>query len=161
MSVNIIPVILAGGTGSRIWPLSKKNNPKQFLKIFNSKSLFQLTLEKIIFLHEKYKKISKNPIIVIYEKFCFFCKNQLREYSLNSQIILELESKNTASSIALAAKLCQEKYGNSILLILPSDHIIKNKNIMYKTISNILKKIIKHPNSLGLIGIKPSSPSAE
>jgi len=161
MSIKIVPVILAGGTGSRIWPLSKKNNPKQFLKIFHSKSLFQLTLEKIIYLQKKNNKIINNPIVVTNEEYRFFCKNQLREYSLDSQIILEPEPKNTAISIALAAKLCHEKYENSILIVMPSDHIIKNKNIMFNTISKILKNIIKHPNSLGLIGIKPSFPSTE
>ena len=97
---NIItPVILAGGSGTRLWPLSRKEKPKQFLKIFNNYSLFQLTIIRCI------DNIFSKPIIIVGEDHRFIVAEQLKEIGIkNPTIILEPKPKNTTAAITIAAK---------------------------------------------------------
>src|SRR4030065_1385592 len=122
-------IILAGGAGTRLWPLSRKNYPKQFLKRSGDKSLLQQTVERLL------GAISSDNIIVITNNdYKFHVKSELDslfEVSSTSPItymVLEPESRNTAPAIALGVKYCLEKLGCSddeVLFIAPCDHIIK------------------------------------
>ena len=122
-------IILAGGSGTRLWPLSRKNYPKQFLKLSGGKSLLQQTVERLL------GAVSSDNIIVITNTdYKFHVKSELDslfEVSSPSPItymVLEPESRNTAPAIALGVKYCLEKLGCSddeVLFISPCDHIIK------------------------------------
>ena len=93
----IVPVILSGGSGTRLWPLSRKLYPKQFLSLANSTTLFQDTVLRL-------PKESLNPIIICNEDHRFIAAEQLRQIEKkNKGIILEPVGKNTAPAIALAA----------------------------------------------------------
>ena len=123
-SNKIVPVILSGGTGSRLWPLSRASFPKQYLSIENTNSLS--------FLQETVKRVSKNkniddPIIICNEENRFIVAEQLRSIEVNyKSILLEPFGRNTAPAVTLAAIKAMEDGEDPILLVLPSDHLIKN-----------------------------------
>lgn len=95
----MIPVIMSGGSGTRLWPLSRKNKPKQFLNLFVDNSLFQDTLLRLSGVDEL-----EAPIIVCNEDHRFMVAEQLQEKSIdNAEIVLEPCAKNIAPGIALAA----------------------------------------------------------
>ena len=147
--MNIQIVVLCGGSGTRLWPESTKNFPKQFIPIFNSKSLFDLTLERIKII----KKQSK-PIFITNINHRFFVKQALENYNINGTILLEPESKNTAAAIYLAAKICS---ANDKLIIMPSDHLITDNHYIKKIIE--LTNIKNNENNWITLGIKPTKPS--
>ena len=129
----LIPVLLCGGSGSRLWPLSRQSYPKQFLNlnINSNKSLLQLTQERISNLEN-----IEPPIVICNEEHRFIVAEQMREIGVDpSAIILEKEGKNTAPAISIAALKALELDKNSILLILSSDHLIENKNNFLKSIN--------------------------
>ena len=120
----IIPVILCGGSGSRLWPLSRASFPKQFLSIVKNeeKSLLQNTQKRL----RGIKNVS-NPIIICNEEHRFIVAEQLREINITpSNIFLEPSSRNTAPAIAISVLQALEKGKNPYLLILAADHAIKD-----------------------------------
>ena len=121
---KITPIILSGGSGTRLWPLSRKCYPKQFLSFFGDKTLFQNTVLRID--DEKY---FNKALIVCNNEHRFMAANDLQNinYEYNS-IILEPISRNTAPAIALAAVEILQKNGeeNDLMLIMPSDHLIED-----------------------------------
>jgi len=122
--MKIIPVILSGGSGSRLWPLSREEFPKQFLKLTNNLSLFQNTIERL-----KNYTFLKSPIVICNVKHRFIVAEQLREINVkNATIILEPIGKNTAPAITAASLYAQKNIvkNNERLLVLSSDHLIDN-----------------------------------
>lgn len=119
--MKTIPVILAGGSGSRLWPLSRQAYPKQFLPLVkNNETLLQSTVLRITA-----NESTQAPIIVCHEEHRFIVAEQLREIGVQPQaIILEPEAKNTAPAIALAAHYVKKHKGDMNLCIMPADHII-------------------------------------
>ena len=102
----ITPVILCGGVGTRLWPISRETNPKQFLAIEGDLSLFQVTAKRI-----SDSKIFTKPVIVCNEQHKFKIAGQLEELGIEPlAIILEPVSKNTAPAIALAAHYLKEHH---------------------------------------------------
>lgn len=150
-------LILAGGSGTRLWPLSRSRFPKQFLSFGFNKSLFQQTIERL-----SKGLSSKDFIIITNQDYKFLIYDQLKSIAFNpaeSNIILEPVSKNTAPAIALAVRYCLEKLNcgdKEIIFITPSDHIVNpdDKFIEYlKEAENIAKE-----GSIVTFGIVPSSP---
>ena len=156
---TIIPIILAGGTGSRLWPLSRESFPKQFLQLTeeNDFTLLQKTYKRI----EDLQNLSK-PIIVCNEDHRFIVGDQMRKINTDPlAILLEPSRRNTAPAITIAAIKALEYYKGKnidpILLILSSDHHIE-KIDKFKT--SIQKSIELAANgNLIIFGIIPSSPS--
>ncbi len=151
-SSKIIPIILCGGSGKRLWPLSRASFPKQFLEIgeSNGKSLLQKTVQRVLNLNNV-----QRPILVCNEAHRFITAEQMREIGVQPlRIILEPCSKNTAPAITLAALTALEIYKDSTLLILSSDHEIKDE----KKFINSVEKSIKYAESKNLVtfGIKPT-----
>ena len=152
---KIVPIILCGGSGSRLWPMSRRSLPKQYLSldIDDKSSFLQITLQRI-----KNQNLFDNPIIVCNEEHRFITAEQIREININPKLILlEPCSKNTAPAIATAALNSISEGSDPILLILPSDHLIKNNK---KFLENISHAVI--PASKGKIvtfGIKPNNPA--
>ena len=152
---KVIPVILCGGKGSRLWPLSRQSYPKQFLDLYgnNSKSLLQQTQERINFLSDL-----SNPIIICNEEHRFLVAEQMRNIAISPKaIILETEGKNTAPAVALAAiKALEEDSEDSLLLILSADHIIKDLNLFEKVIKKGCK--FAQEDNLVTFGVIPTRP---
>jgi mannose-1-phosphate guanylyltransferase len=141
----MINIILCGGSGTRLFPLSRRLMPKQFLKLFNNKSLFQLTLERN-------SKICNKQIIVSNQDLYFLTLDEIEETGLtNNNFILESVGKNTAPAIALS---CFGLDKDDIVLVTPSDHLIKNiKN--YQVAVQNAKKLAEQDN-LVTFGITPT-----
>ena len=151
---NIIPIILCGGSGTRLWPLSRKSFPKQFLSLDSSskKTLLQLTLERT----KKLKGI-KEPILICNEEYRFIVAEQMRNIDIQPKsILLEPFGRNTAPAITLAAIKAIEKEKDPILLILSSDHIIGIEDLFLKVINAGIEHAQK--GKLVTFGIVPSSP---
>ncbi|TAL23981.1 MAG: mannose-1-phosphate guanylyltransferase/mannose-6-phosphate isomerase [Nitrospirae bacterium] len=146
-------IILAGGSGTRLWPVSRKNYPKQFLKLNGSASLLQQTAERLT------KTVSPEDIIVITNNdYKFHVKSDLDFLPLE-HIILEPVGRNTAPAIALGIKYCVEKLGCSedeVIFISPSDHVIKPAGKFARYI-NLSEKIAKAGHII-TFGIKPDRP---
>lgn len=152
MSEYLIPVILAGGNGSRLWPVSRESYPKQFCKFIGQHSLLQETVTRA-------QTLSPNApcIIITNEQHYFLCKDQIDTiHAANVHYILEPCSKNTAAAITIAALYVKKNIdSHATLLVLPSDHYIDNKDI--------LKEVITHGRSfvgqgfLAVFGIPPTS----
>ena len=126
-NIKLLPIILCGGTGTRLWPLSRRSFPKQFLSFKNPKdsSFLQETTQRI-----KGVKNLENPIIICNEEHRFIAAEQLRQINIKpSSIILEPSSQNTAPAITAAALRSVANGEDPILLILPSDHKIENDKI--------------------------------
>ena len=150
---KIIPVILCGGSGTRLWPKSRTSLPKQFLSFNENKlSFLQLTLKRINTMDGVEK-----PIIVCNEDHRFITAEQLREINITAQsIILEPSPKNTCPAIALAAIRSLKIDPNAIILVLPSDHLIKKNNIFLEKIKESIK--FAEENKIITFGIIPNSP---
>ena len=154
MSSNIVPIILCGGSGTRLWPLSRESYPKQFLSISNDNnlSLFQKTIQRITPL----KNIQK-PILVCNEDHRFILAEQLRELNIDDFIILlEPFGRNTAPAITLAALKSIEIEEDPTLLVLSADHEIKNVE-KFLNVINLGFEYAKN-NKLVTFGIVPKSP---
>ena len=148
--MSICAVILAGGAGSRLWPLSRAMYPKQFLELYGDKTLLQLTLKRVA------KLASQKSIIICNEEHRFFVAEQLRQSGEDSSIVLEPEGRNTAPAVALAALKVKN---DPLLLVVSSDHIIKDETAF----TNAVKKAIPLAEAGGLVtfGIIPTEPNTE
>ena len=151
---KVTPIILSGGVGARLWPLSTENLPKQFLKLpFDSKNnLFEQTI-----LGLKKSKIFNNPLIVCSEKHKFLVLESLsRIKSKYSNIIVEKLSKNTAPSILIGSLFSMNFLKSKFSLILPSDHFVRQRDYT-KLIPRNINEIKNHI----IYGIKPLFPSED
>ena len=143
----IFPVILSGGSGTRLWPLSRKQYPKQFISLINDTSLFQETINRLP------AKASK-PLIICNEVHRFLAAEQLRQINLEpDEIILEPVGKNTAPAIALAALKLLKNNQDPVLLVLPADHNIKDENSFQESIS--IAEPLAEKNKLITFGVLP------
>ncbi len=152
---KIIPIILAGGTGSRLWPLSRESFPKQFLQLTDDKeyTLIQKTYKRI----ENIKNITK-PIIICNEEHRFIVGDQMKRIKTQPlSIILEPEGRNTAPAIAIASLKVLKEYKDPILLILSSDHEIHNIPEFTKSIEKSVD--IAQEGKLVIFGVIPTYPS--
>ena len=151
---SVTPVVLCGGSGTRLWPLSRAAFPKQFLALSGKTTLFQQAIERLQALKNKDIQLN-NTLIVTNEEHRFLVLDQLREIkNIESQILLEPLSLNTAPALTFAAIQANSMQQDPILIIIPSDHKIKN-NIMF---INSLKKSIKvaYEGPVVILGIKPN-----
>lgn len=147
----MIPVILSGGSGSRLWPLSRKNKPKQFLTLFNDSSMFQSTLTRLNGLDSL-----EAPLIVCNNEHRFMVAEQLQEIGLDANgIILEPCARNTAPAIALAALKAMDNGEDPLLLILAADHLISDVVAFHKAIEQA--QILAEQDKLVTFGIQPQS----
>jgi len=151
----ITPVILSGGSGTRLWPLSRKQHPKQLLPLLNQTSLLQDTINRLDGLAEVEKSI-----VICNEDYRFMVAQQASETSIGtSAIILEPVGRNTAPAIALAAFNALEQHSDEdepVLLVLPADHDIKNVSAFHDAIQTGQKQALT--GRLVTFGILPGSP---
>ncbi|SDU60425.1 mannose-1-phosphate guanylyltransferase/mannose-6-phosphate isomerase [Desulfobacula phenolica] len=148
----IIPVILAGGSGTRLWPLSRELYPKQLINIYNEHTMLQNTVLRLEGL-----EMLGSPIVVCNEEHRFMTAEQLRNIEIEpNAIILEPVGRNTAPAIALAALKAMENSDDPILLVLPADHVIEKIAAFHAAIKAGLKYAKK--DNLITFGIIPDSP---
>lgn len=150
--VMLIPVILAGGTGSRLWPLSRKALPKQFIKLEDDLSLFQKTLLRVSDVDQ-----IQPPIIIGNEEHRFLVIQQLEEIQSDCQCIwLEPVGKSTAPAVALAAFYSEAQGQKNDLLVLPADHLLTPEEAFVKGIHQAQQAL--NQEDLLTFGIQPTEP---
>lgn len=145
-STTVTHVILTGGVGSRLWPLSRKSNPKQYLDIFDGKSLFELTAERN-------SNIADKIVVVGNIDNCHLSKAILNKNNTDYLDIIESTPRNTAAAIAFAAFAAQD---DDILIVTPSDHIIGNAASYEQAIANAIDLATK--GFIVTFGIVPTKP---
>ena len=151
---HLLPIILCGGAGSRLWPLSRESYPKQYLNLIDdsSKTLLQQTLERLGGITNK-----EDPILICNEDHRFIVAEQLRSMKAKpNKIILEPFARNTAPAIAIAALKSIEGGSDPILFVLASDHLIKDNQQFIKSIAVATNYAEK--GNLVTFGIIPTSP---
>ncbi|MGH8212313.1 MAG: mannose-1-phosphate guanylyltransferase/mannose-6-phosphate isomerase [Rhodanobacteraceae bacterium] len=114
--MNLQPVILSGGSGTRLWPASRESHPKQLLSLFGRNSMLQETLLRV-------SETSRAPILVCNEEYRFMVAEQIRQLGIDAELLLEPVGRNTAPALTLAALLASGK-DDPILLVMPADHSI-------------------------------------
>jgi len=148
---QITPVILCGGSGSRLWPLSRKSYPKQFVPLVGDKTLFQNSSKRLT------GPQFKNPIIVTNSDYRFIVSEQLQEIGIDpGAILIEPEGRNTAPAILAAALFEYQINPDAILVVAPSDHVINDVNAFQLAIKEAYKVALD--GQLVTFGIKPTHP---
>lgn len=140
---------MAGGSGTRLWPLSRTQFPKQFLKLgLDGYTLLQSTILRL-------KNLDcDDPILICNEEHRFLAAEQMREIGVNARIILEPVGKNTAPAIALAAILLRQKQENKLMLVLAADHAISEQTAFENSIKDAID--LASQNKLVTFGIVPT-----
>jgi len=148
--VHLVPVILSGGSGSRLWPLSREAYPKHLIPLFDQKTLFQETLLRL-------KNIRhQDPVVVCNEKHRFMVAEQMRTIGVTPQsIILEPVARNTAPAVAVAALQALKTDPDAILLIQPADHVFKQCEVLRKAITDAC--LLANSGKLVTFGIAPNA----
>lgn len=148
----LIPVILSGGSGTRLWPLSRKNLPKQFLPLAGDSTLFQQTVTRAQTLPG-----AASPIVVCSEDHRFLVAEQLQTLGISdASILLEPVARNTAPAIALAALQALGKDPDATLLVLPADHLIGDTDSFGDAVRKALP--LAAEGWLVTFGIRPDAP---
>lgn len=154
--MNIIPVILSGGAGTRLWPVSRKAYPKPFMRLSDGQSLAALTFNRAL------KVASDDTVLTVTSRdYYFLCKDI---YQANPQVdmakqyfLLEPSGRNTAPAIALATLQTQQLYGDdAIMVVMPSDHLIKNEDLFVATVKMAAEQAAQ--GYLTTFGIYPTAP---
>ncbi len=145
-------VILAGGTGSRLWPLSRQHYPKQFLSLDGQESLLQQSLHRAA-------RLCRRPSLLIgQDEHRFLLAQQLQESGLEGQIILEPEGRNTAASLTLAALACIEDTPDELLLVLPADQRITPIEALQQAVDKA--RAAAQQGCFCVFGLPPSRPES-
>lgn len=150
--MSLIPIILSGGSGTRLWPLSRQQRPKQFLPVVDDVTLFQSTLLRLQGIQEL-----EPALVVCNENHRFMVAEQLRELELAHQgILLEPVGRNTAPAIALAALHLATQGKDTNLLVLPADHVVRDVAALQQAISTAQQAA--NNGYLVTFGIVPNKP---
>ncbi|WP_026971346.1 mannose-1-phosphate guanylyltransferase/mannose-6-phosphate isomerase [Aliagarivorans marinus] len=148
----LLPVIMAGGSGTRLWPLSRVLYPKQLIPLVGEQSMLQATVQRLFGLS------TKPPLVVSNEDYRFITAEQLRAINQLDKIILEPEGRNTAPAIALAALEAQCLYPDDdpLLLILAADHVIRDEQAFQQSVRKAIP--FAEQGKLVTFGIVPDQP---
>ena len=154
--INITPVILCGGSGTRLWPLSRSAFPKQFLVLSGKTTLFQQAIDRLQYLQSENIKL-KETLIVTNEEHRFLVLDQLREMKeLKARLLLEPIGRNTAPALTLAALQAMNSNEDSVLVVTPSDQTVQNQTSFTKSLQDAIK--VASEGSIVVLGIQPTKP---
>ncbi len=150
--MKIIPIILSGGSGSRLWPLSRQAYPKQLLNLLGSHTLLQTTVLRANALSH-----TSEPLLICNNDHRFLVAEQILQLGIKPlEIILEPIKRNTAPAVAIAALRCMAEDSESIMLVLPADHLIENLEELQKAVDR--GTMAATEDYLVTFGVKPVRP---
>jgi len=151
MSASVYPVILCGGAGTRLWPVSRRSYPKQFCALLDGASLFQRTLERLT------GEGFADPVLLTHQDFRFIVAEQLAVAGAKAtRILLEPDGRNTAPAICLAALEIARHDPDALMLVLPSDHIINDLEAFQKAAAEAAAAA--ESGALVTFGVSPDRP---
>ncbi len=150
--LDLVAVIMAGGIGSRFWPLSTAGKPKQFLKLFGDRSLLQLSYDRIASL------VPPDRILVLTNSSLVSQVSEQLPQVPGENIIEEPMRRDTAAAVSLAAFLCQRRFGNPVMTVLPSDHLIEPVEEFQRALISAARAASASA-ALYTFGISPTHPS--
>lgn len=155
-TLTVQPVILCGGTGTRLWPLSRAGFPKQFLCLTGKESLFQLAAQRLAGLNADNIAVAA-PIVVTNDEHRFLAIEQLRESGLNaSRFLLEPVARNTAPALTLAALAAYDAGADPILVVTPADQTIADENAFTLTLQSAIREA--EEGKIVILGVTPDRP---
>ena len=147
---NITPVLLAGGSGTRLWPLSRKSYPKQFSQLMGKETLFQSSVRRLS------KGVFLPPMILTHSDFRFIVTEQLAEAGVDpGAILIEPDGRNTAPAVLAAALYAMQSDPDAILLVAPSDHVLKDNDAFVAAVQAGLSAVAD--GKIVTFGIKPNA----
>lgn len=146
---KIVPVVLCGGNGTRLWPLSREALPKQFVDLGNGRTMLGETLKRSDFISN-----GATPLLVCNKEHKFFVNGVLDAHHMSATVLLEPVSKNTAAAIALAAIVALCKQEDPVLLVMPSDHKISDEAGFKKIVHKAVR--LADNGNIVLFGVKPT-----
>ena len=150
--MKIYPVILSGGSGTRLWPLSREHYPKQLLALVGEQTMLQQTISRL----DNMPNIQA-PLVVCNEEHRFLVAEQLRQLNMTPQaIILEPVGRNTAPALTLAALALAQNNPDAIMLVMPADHVIQNNNAFQLVVEHGAR--LAEQNQLVTFGVVPNGP---
>ncbi len=153
---TLIPVILSGGSGTRLWPLSREKYPKQLLSLTSEDSLLQATIRRMDGMESASDITLADPMIVCNEEYRFVIAEQLRVIGKKGQIILEPFGRNTAPALTLAALAATQDGADPVLLVMPSDHVIIDDPAFQEAVRQGIQ--CAGFNTIVTFGITPDAP---
>ncbi len=151
MAGNIHPVIMCGGSGTRLWPVSRRSYPKQFGELFPGGSLFQRTLRRIA------GRGHADPLLLTNQEFRFIVAEQAAVAGAEAaRIVIEPAGRNTAPAVCVAARMVAETDPDGVLLVLPSDHLLADADAFHAAVAAAAEAA--RGGSLVTFGIRPDRP---
>ena len=147
---EIVPVILCGGVGSRLWPLSRKSLPKQFTPLIGTQSLFEAAVKRVD------RDEFADPIVVTSSDHRFLAEKQMRDCGCSGSILLEPAGKNTAPAVFAAAYHVMKHNGDALLLVMPSDHHIPDQDAFAKMV--LEGRAVAEAGAIVTFGVAPDRP---
>lgn len=154
--LQVVPVILCGGSGTRLWPLSRSGFPKQFLVLAGNTSLFQQALKRVNALGADDIHID-DTLVVTNEEHRFLALDQLRECSdIKAHVLLEPVARNTAPALTLAALQVFEQMGDPILVVTPADQTVQHEAAFTATLQQAIRNAAT--GAIVILGITPDAP---
>lgn len=154
--IHITPVILCGGSGTRLWPLSRAGFPKQFLSLTGNESLFQQAAQRLVAVSADDIQVAK-PLIVTGEEHRFLASEQLREVSIElGAALLEPVGRNTAPALTLAALAAQQNGTDPVLVVTPADQTVIDQVAFTVAMQNAIREAAS--GSIVILGITPDRP---
>jgi mannose-1-phosphate guanylyltransferase/mannose-6-phosphate isomerase len=146
----LLPIILSGGAGTRLWPVSREAHPKPFMRINGGKSLFEQTYERALAVTNLCA-----PLVVTNRDYYFRSRDELARQKIKPHYLLEPEGRNTAPAIAVAALWAQQQHEDACLLIMPADHLITDTDAFVQAVRHAQE--LASRSFITLFGIRPTA----
>jgi mannose-1-phosphate guanylyltransferase/mannose-6-phosphate isomerase len=151
MTVQIIPVIMCGGAGTRLWPVSRESMPKQFVPLVGPRSTFEQVATRV-----SDPELFARPIVITKSDFRFVVAEQLRQCRIEADIVLEPMRRDSGPAVAVAAALAAERDRNALVLVVAADHIIRQSDEFRKACRSAAA--VAAAGRIVTFGIKPTLP---